>query len=121
MPASTGIPAVSDALHELLDDMEKLLEEVEEMPDPDRERVFALLDGVDALHRLALTRLGEVLGEEDVERVRQAHPAIAWLLDAYGVGAEEPAAQTDTAPSLPQPPPGATPLPLQPPPETRES
>lgn len=118
MPASTGIMAVSDPLHDLLDDIEKLLGEVEEMPDPDRERVFALLDGVDALHRLALTRLGDALGPTHLERVREAHPAIAWLLDAYGVGTEEPATvETDTTSSPPQPPPGATSLPLQPPPE----
>lgn len=105
---------MSDPLDELLDDIEELLVAVEGMADADRERVFALLDGIDALHRLALTRLGEALGAEDLARVRQAHPAIAWLLDAYSVGVDAGAA-TETH-AVAQPPPGATPLPLQPPP-----
>lgn len=107
---------MSDPLQELLDDLEKLIGEIEDMPEPDRERVFALLDGIDALHRLALTRLGEALGPEGVEEVRQAHPAIAWLLEAYGVVGEQPL----TPPAGAEPPPDATVLPLQPPPGSPE-
>jgi len=54
--------------------------------------VFELLDGVDALHRMALGHVCEALGPQEVERLRRAHPAIAWLFDAYAVGVDERAA-----------------------------
>lgn len=68
----------------LLDRLEELLGDVEALDDAVRETVFELLDGIDALHRLAITRLADVVG--DVEPLRQADPAVAWLLEAYGVG-----------------------------------
>lgn len=82
---------MSASLDELLGRLETLLSEVEDMDEPVRDRVFELLDGVDALHRLALVRLGEALGPE-VERLRAADPAIAWLFDAYGIGVDQRAA-----------------------------
>lgn len=77
---------------ELLDELERLLTEAEALDDPDRARVFALLDGVDALHRHALERLGTQLGPEQCERLRAADPAVDWLFDAYAVGVDERAA-----------------------------
>lgn len=68
----------------LLDRLEELFGEVEGLDEEVREIVFELLDGVDALHRLAITRLADVVG--DVEPLRRADPAVAWLLEAYGVG-----------------------------------
>jgi len=78
------------ALGPLLDRLEELLSEVEGLDQGVRATVFELLDGVDALHRLAITRLAEVVG--DVEPLRRADPAVAWLLEAYGVGVSDPAA-----------------------------
>jgi Fe-S cluster biogenesis protein NfuA len=78
------------ALGPLLDRLEELLSEVEGLDEKVRDTVFELLDGVDALHRLAVTRLAGVVG--DVEPLRRADPAVAWLLDAYGVGVGDPAA-----------------------------
>jgi Fe-S cluster biogenesis protein NfuA len=78
-------------LDHLLDELERLLAEVEQLDDPIRTRVFSLLDGVDALHRLALGRLGQRLGDEQVAALRE-DPAVAWLLDAYAVGVDERAA-----------------------------
>jgi len=75
------------ALGPLLDRLEELLGEVEGLDDGVRGTVFELLDGVDALHRLAITRLADVVG--DVEQLRQADPAVAWLLEAYGVGVDD--------------------------------
>ncbi len=74
----------------LLDRLEELLGEVESLADGARDTVFELLDGIDALHRLAITRLAGIVG--DVGELRQADPAVAWLLDAYGVGVGDAAA-----------------------------
>lgn len=77
------------SLDELLDHLERLLSEIERISEADRERVFALLDGIDALHRMALLEMAAQLSEDDLERLRQGHPAVAWLFDAYSVGVDE--------------------------------
>ncbi len=66
--------------------MQELFDAIDNLPDVDRGHVIELLDHVDDLHRLALTRLGQQLGPARVEDLRTAHPAITWLFDAYGVG-----------------------------------
>jgi Fe-S cluster biogenesis protein NfuA len=73
----------------LLDDLERLLAEVEDSDDDVRSRTFALLDRVDALHRVALGRLAPLLGPEQLERLRNSDPAVGWLFDAYAVGVDE--------------------------------
>jgi Fe-S cluster biogenesis protein NfuA len=60
-----------------------------------RDQVFALLDGIDMLHRGALRELADALGPEAVAHARAAHPAVAWLFDAYAVGVDERAAAED--------------------------
>ena len=80
------------ALDDLLDELERLLGEVEAFDEAARSRVFSLLDGIDALHRLALGRLAAAIGPEQVERARAADPAVAWLLEAYAIGVDERAA-----------------------------
>ncbi len=77
---------------QLLDDLERLLTEVEALDEPVRDRVFMMLDGVDALHRHALQRLGALLGPDERERLGAADPAVAWLFGAYAVGVDERAA-----------------------------
>jgi len=86
-------PDVRDlpALAEALDALESHLTEVEDRDEDERVRTFGLLDAVDTVHRVAMARLGAVLGEAEVARLRDADPTLAWLLDAYGVGADEPA------------------------------
>ncbi len=79
---------VSD-LDALLTRLEANLAAVEELDEPVRELVFELLDGIDAVHRGALRALGEAVGAQTIDRVRAAHPAIAWLLEAYAVGVDE--------------------------------
>ena len=69
----------------LLDRLEELLGAVEGLDGEVRMQVFELLDGVDAVHRLAITRLADGLGH-DLAGVRQADPAVDWLFEAYGVG-----------------------------------
>ncbi|MBA3251161.1 MAG: hypothetical protein H0T66_12825, partial [Geodermatophilaceae bacterium] len=54
-------------LDPLLDRLEELLADLEQSEAGVRDQVFELLDGIDALHRLAITRLAAGLGE-DVER-----------------------------------------------------
>jgi len=49
-------------LDPLLDRLEQLLGDLEGSEPELRDRVFELLDGVDALHRLAITRLAALLG-----------------------------------------------------------
>lgn len=77
------------ALEPLLDRLEELLADIEGLEDAVRDRVFELLDGVDALHRLAVTRLADAL-DGDLEPLRRRHPAVAWLFEAYGVGVDDP-------------------------------
>lgn len=79
-------------LDDHLDELERLLAEVDALDDAVRGRVFALLDGIDALHRHALGRIASLLAPQDVERLRATDPAIAWLFDAYAVGVDERAA-----------------------------
>lgn len=79
-------------LDELLDQLEACLDAVEELPEADRDNVFRLLDVVDHLHRVALGHVGCELDAATIERLRAAHPSVAWLWDAYGVGLDARAA-----------------------------
>lgn len=74
-------------LDQLLERLEELLTGVDELDPEVRNTVYELLDGVDALHRLALTRLEHLLGD-DANRLRDADPVVAWLFHAYGVGVD---------------------------------
>lgn len=75
-------------LAELLDRLEELLGHLEDLDAKVRTPVFELLDGIDAVHRLALGRLADALGEGELARLR-TDPAVDWLLDAYGAGVDE--------------------------------
>jgi Fe-S cluster biogenesis protein NfuA len=78
-------------LERLLDRMEELLAEIEALEDAAlREQVFELLDAVDALHRMALKHMEEILPAASLQRLRE-DPAVAWMLDAYAVGIDEAA------------------------------
>ena len=74
----------------LLDRLELLLSEVEELEPAVRDRVFELLDGVDAVHRMAITRLADSLGSA-LPQLR-GDAAVDWLFEAYGVGVDDVAA-----------------------------
>lgn len=76
-------------LASLLDRLEELLGHLEDLDDQVRAPVFELLDGFDAVHRLALDRLAAAVGASELDRLRRADPAIGWLLDAYGAGVDE--------------------------------
>jgi Fe-S cluster biogenesis protein NfuA len=78
-------------LDQLLTRLETLLAEADELDEPLRAKVFELLDGIDALHRAALHRLADALGEPTLTRLR-ADAGVAWLFDAYGIGVDEHAA-----------------------------
>lgn len=79
---------IAEDLDRLLDDLEAGLEAVDALPDRVREDVLQLLDGVDALHRSAITRIGELLGPEGLGALR-ADPLVAWLFDVYHVGVDQ--------------------------------
>jgi len=87
-------------LEDLLERLEALLGEVEGLEGPERDRIYELLDGVDALHRMALDRLATALGPERLAEVRAADPAVAWLLDAYGAGVDQRAAADSALESI---------------------
>lgn len=89
---------MSARLDELLDRLEGLVEDLQRLDDPViRSRVFELLDGVDVLHRFALSTLVDELdGRIPLDELRAAHPAISWLFEAYGLGIDEHA-QADIA------------------------
>lgn len=78
------------ALGPLLDRMEELLAQTEDFDEAVQGAVFELLDGVDAVHRLAITRLAALIGE--VDGLAAADPAVAWLFQAYGIGVDDPVA-----------------------------
>lgn len=80
------------SLEELLGRMEELLAAVGELEQPAKDIVFEILDGVDTLHRLALDRLAQSIDREALERLRSRDPAVAWLLDVYGIGIDQRAA-----------------------------
>src|SRR5919202_5477052 len=64
---------------------------MDELDEATRAKVYELLDGMDALHRSALARLERRLDPETLAGLRE-DPALAWLLDAYGVGVDQQAA-----------------------------
>ena len=93
-PVRDRVPAVEESLARLgplLDRLEELLGDIEALDDDVRGRVFELLDGVDAVHRLAVTRLAAGLGPGLAEQ-RRADAAVDWLFEAYGVGVDDVAA-----------------------------
>lgn len=82
------------SLEELLDRLERLLLDVEQLEEPVRQQVFDLLDGIDTLHRIALVTLASELGPDELQRVRDCDPAVAWLFDAYDIRPPEPPTPT---------------------------
>ena len=77
-----------DELGPLLDRLEELLDEAQTYEQAARDGVFEILDSVDALHRLALSRLVEVIGPDVVESANH-DPAVKWLFEAYGIGVDD--------------------------------
>ena len=76
-------------LSRLLDRLEGLLADADTLDPGAREITYGLLDGVDEVHRVALGILAAQLGDDEIVRLRAAHPAIEWLFDAYAVGVDE--------------------------------
>jgi hypothetical protein len=63
-------------------------QEIEIPPDPEtRERVLDLLQGIDAIHREALTRLIRLFKKGDLEQV-VTDPAIRALMELYDLTPE---------------------------------
>ncbi len=77
------------ALGEVLERLAELLAEIEDLDETVRAPVLELLDGIEALHRSTLERLPAVLGPDGMERLRTGDPALAWLLDTYGLTRDE--------------------------------
>lgn len=76
-------------IQELLERLAQGVAEIERLDEPVRGHVIQFLDELELLHRTALSRLGDELSEDVLERLRAADPALSWLLDAYGVGLDE--------------------------------
>lgn len=81
---------------DLLDRLATGLAEIERLDEPTRSHVLAFLDDFEALHRTALSGFEQLIGSDEVSRLRRADSALAWLLDAYGVGVDE-RAEAETA------------------------
>ena len=76
-------------LEQVLERLGELLAEIEELDETVRAPVLELLDGIEALHRSALEHMPAVLGAEGIARLRAADPALAWLLDTYGLTGDD--------------------------------
>ncbi|MCA1720980.1 MAG: hypothetical protein LC779_07760 [Actinobacteria bacterium] len=87
-PLSLDPPDAFASLGPLLDRLEELLADIEGLDDEVRNRVFELLDGVDAVHRLAVTRLASALGAS-LQPLRSDDVAVDWLFEAYGIGVDD--------------------------------
>lgn len=77
------------SLEELLRQMEARFDSVQRLEQPAQDTVFELLDGIDTLHRLALGQLTQGIDPDVLAKLRDADPAVAWLLDAYGIGVDQ--------------------------------
>lgn len=89
----------AEDLDALLDRLEELLAGIDAMDPAVQGPVLELLDGIDALHRHAITGLAQLLAD-DLGRVRLADPAVDWLFGAYGVGVDDPAAASAALESI---------------------
>jgi len=97
-PPSSGLPA---EFQHLLDWLGTGLERMEEIEDEKtREEVFALLEGIDVLHRQALGRLLELLGslgdQQLIGRVSQ-DPIVRTLLEMYDLPEADERTQVERA------------------------
>ncbi len=90
-PVPVVHPGDLGGIDSLLEHMEAVLGAVEDLDEHPRQLVFELLDGIDALHRMALGRLGDAVGADWLAELR-SDQSIAWMLDAYAVGVDELAA-----------------------------
>jgi Fe-S cluster biogenesis protein NfuA len=72
-----------DELTDLLERLERSLEQLDHTDEPVRSTVFALLDDVDLLHRSAVRELVAAIGTDRAEQLAGRHPAIEWLFAAY--------------------------------------
>lgn len=73
----------------LLSRLEELMSEIATLEEVGKDLLFELLDGIDTIHRIPLAHLADHLGTREVERLRDADSAVAWLFDAYGLGVDE--------------------------------
>lgn len=80
------------SLIDLLRKMEESIAAVEQLDESARDTVFELLDGIDTLHRLAVGQLVEGIDPATLDKLRAEDEAVAWLLDAYGIGIDQRAA-----------------------------
>lgn len=92
---------MSDDDRDLLEEVERLIGALESHPDPQvREQVRALLEGIDAVHRTALTKLVDAIrgmaGEAFINRLI-ADPAIRLLLMSYDLLAVNRQVQAEEA------------------------
>lgn len=86
------MPDRNDDVDELLGRLASLLEQVDHLDEGVRDVVYATLDTTDELHRRGLRRLGDWLDADSLAELGATHPELGWLLDAYGVGADQHAA-----------------------------
>lgn len=72
-------------LDDLLDHLQEVVERLDDRGADVASDTVELLDGLEALHRHAVRRLAEGVGQEHLERVAEEEPAVRWLLSTYGV------------------------------------
>jgi nitrite reductase/ring-hydroxylating ferredoxin subunit len=106
-PAGLDQPLIgflsNDAWEALLADVNERIERMEALPDGEtRQQVFALLNGIDAMHREALFRLVRLFKQGVLEKV-VSDPAIHTLMELYDLLPESaaPAPPKPAHPTIP--------------------
>lgn len=93
MDDETALPDLPDTLPELCDWIAERVQGVADEPDDERrERVFDLLDGIDALHRAALTRMTDMLQAPEHARLWhsiQSDSVVRTVLRLYDIVPDE--------------------------------
>jgi Fe-S cluster biogenesis protein NfuA len=85
------------AFDDVLARLEELLMRMEALEEPLRGEILELLDGIDTIHRTAIRRLAGELDDDTLARLEAAHPAVAWLFEAYAVTSQNGVELADEA------------------------
>lgn len=98
-------------IERVLDRLDTLVDQVDVLPGTAGDVARALAETLYLVHRSAVSHLADELGDE-VQTLRQTHPAIAWLFDVYLADLEKVTDGAATGDRAFDPPRGAKVLPV---------